>query len=184
MTTAVIEDVKLEPPPPEPKEEEPAPVPEQQPEPSLSAPAATSLLDLPPLPEVAEISAVAANVPVAFAIPVTGVVRQVKQGGQASGAVGGRAPTSAPVSVNAGSQYARFLLLPRLDYPPGALASRLSGTVVIDFKTNATGELYDLHVRTSSGVRELDEAALKNLRRGRWTGESGSFVKNFIFILK
>ena len=60
---------------------------------------------------------------------------------------------------------------------------RISGSVEVEFKTTPTGEIYEIKVRTSSGHAELDNAALQNMHRGRWTGEAGYFVKNFVFVL-
>jgi protein TonB len=177
----IIEEVKLEPAPPTPKEE-PPPTPETQP--NLSAPTLAADIDLPPLPEVAAISAVSADVPVAFSIAVTGPVRIVKDASHASGAVGGRRSSTGPISVDAGQENARFLLLPPLSYPTIALERRISGTVEIEFKTTPTGDIIEIKVRTSSGFADLDRAALQNMRRGRWTGSTGFFVKNFVFVLK
>jgi len=179
--TKIIEDVKLEPAPPAPKEE-PPPTPEPQPD--LAAPTLAADIDLPPLPEVAPISAVSADVPVAFSIAVTGPVHIVKDAAHASGAVGGRRSSVGPISVDAGQENARFLLLPPLSYPTVALERRISGTVEIEFKTSPTGDITEIKVRTSSGHSELDRAALQNMRRGRWTGSAGFFVKNFVFVLK
>jgi protein TonB len=176
--TKILEDVKLEPLPPTPKDE--APPPEAPP---VSGPALAANIDLPPLPEVTEVSAVAANVVVAFALPVTGPVRIVKDARFASGAVGGSRTSNGPISVNTGEAYARFLLLPILNYPTVALQRRISGSVEIEFKTTPTGEIYDIKVRSSSGHNELDNAALQNMHRGRWSGEAGYFVKNFVFVL-
>ncbi len=177
--TRILDEVKLEPLQPAPKDEAPPPdVP-----PPLSGPALSADIDLPPLPEVTEVSAVPANVVVAFALPVSGPVRIVKDAAHASGAVGGRRTSSGPISVNTGEAYARFLLLPTLTYPTVALQRRISGSVEVEFKTTPTGEIYDVKVRSSSGHAELDNAALQNMHRGRWTGEAGYFVKNFVFIL-
>ena len=176
--TRILEDVKLEPPLPAPKDEAPPEAP-----PPISGPALAADIDLPPLPEVTEVSAVAANVVVAFALPVSGPVRIVKDAAHASGAVGGRRTSSGPISVNTGEAYARFLLLPTLTYPTVALQRRISGSVEVEFKTTPTGEIYDIKVRRSSGHNELDNAALQNMHRGRWTGEAGYFVKNFVFVL-
>jgi protein TonB len=178
--TKIVEDVNLEPAPPPPKEEAPPPPAAQT---DLSAPTLAADIDLPPLPEVAEISAVAANVPVAFSIAVNGPVRIVKDAAHASGAVGGRRSVG-PVSVDAGQENARFLLLPPLSYPTLALERRISGTVEIEFKTTPTGDIIEIKVRTSSGYADLDRAALQNMRRGRWTGSAGFFVKNFVFVLR
>jgi TonB family protein len=177
--TRILEDVKLEPPRPAPKDEAPPP----EAPPPISGPAVAASIDLPPLPEVTEISAVPANVAVAFALPVSGPVRIVKDAAHASGAVGGRRTSSGPISVNAGEAYARFLLLPTLTYPTVALQRRISGSVEVEFKTTPTGEIYEIKVRTGSGHAELDNAALQNMHRGRWTGEAGYFVKNFVFVL-
>jgi periplasmic protein TonB len=178
--TRVLEEVKLEPPPPPPPEAAPPP-PEALPD--LSAPTEAANIDLPPLPATEEISAVAADVPVAFSIAVTGPVKIVKDAAHASGAVGGRPRNTGPLSVDAGAENARFLLLPSLSYPPTALERRISGNVEIEFKTTPTGEITDIKVRNSSGYADLDRAAIQNMRRGRWTGAAGFFVKKFVFIL-
>lgn len=178
--TRLLEDVALQPVPPAPVDS--LPPPPLDPVPSVAVPAAASI-DLPPLPATAEITAVAADVPVAFSIPVTGPVKIVKDPAHASGAVGGRPDATAPISVDAGEEHARFLLLPNLAYPPTALERRISGTVEIEFKTLPTGVLTEIRIRQSSGYADLDRAALQNMRRGRWTGEPGFFVKKYVFVL-
>jgi protein TonB len=178
---SVVQEVQLEPPPPPPPAKDATPPPLDDPA-SLAAPAAANI-DLPPLPPTVEITAVPATVPVAFAIPVKGPVRLVKDAAHASGAVGGRPSGTGPISVDAGAEHARFLLLPQLKYPQAALQRHMTGTVKIEFRTSPTGDIYDLKIQAGSGFIELDNAALQNMRRGRWTGEAGFFVKSFNFVL-
>ncbi len=173
----LIEDVKIEAeppiqPPPAAKKNDSIPPPQ---------PVAANI-DLPPLAKIEPIAAVPASVPVAFAIPVNGPARLVSDVANASGAAGGQAAAT-PVSLDDNSQ-GRDLLLPLLEYPSEALARHLSGTVVIEFRTSPTGEIYDARVRRGSGHAALDDAALENLRHGRWTGEAGYYLKAYQFSLR
>ena len=177
--TRVTEDVKLE----------PAPIDEPVLQPriesvvdSISTPAAPANIDLPTIPQLQPIAAVAEAVPVAFALPVKGPVRVVSNAAAADGAVGG-ARQSGPVSVDANGFTGRNLLLPPISYPSEAARSRLSGQVEIEFHTSPTGDIYDVRIRQSSGSPILDRAALQNLRSGRWVGEAGYFVKAYSFVL-
>jgi TonB family protein len=161
----VIEDIQLEAPPP-PKA---TPVLRRD-------PASPALPDLPA--PVAAIAAVPASVPVNFAIQALGPVRLVATAGEASGA--GLAAT-APVPQEV---VGRSLLTPALSYPAAALLRRLTGRVVVEFRTSARGDITDARVRVSSGSELLDEAALENLRLGRWVGEAGYFTKTYDFQLR
>ena len=175
----LVEDVKLqeEPPPPD------RPKPLEQ-DPALPAPElpAAAQIDLPPLSQVEPISAVPASVPVAFGIAVKGKVRLVSDASQASGAVGGRALKDA-VSIDGNSSQAKNLLLPIVTYPPDAVARQQQGTVVLEFHTSTTGEIYDVKIRTGSGYQILDRAAVNNLAKGRWVGAPGYFLKTYEFKL-
>lgn len=175
---AVIEEIKLEPesfPPPEPvKQDAAVPAPE--------APEPAAPLDLPALPPVQAIAAVPSSVPVAFGIEVKGPVRLVSDPSQASGAVGGRRRPAEPISLD-DSSARQNLLLPTIAYPVQARRRRLTGTVLVEFRASPTGDIYDVRVRESSNVSSLDEAALDNLRQGRWTGEPGYYVKAYEFTL-
>jgi len=175
----LVEDVKLqeEPPPPE----QPKPL---EPDPALPAPdlPAAAQIDLPPISQVEPISAVPASVPVAFGIEVKGRVRLVSDPSKASGAVGGRA-LKEPVSIDGNSSQARNLLLPMVAYPADAVARQQQGTVVLEFHTSATGEIYDVKLRAGSGYQILDRAALNNLAKGRWVGAPGYFLKTYEFKL-
>jgi len=182
IAPTTIESIELEPAPTDEIEqlppEEPAILEELPPE--LSAPVVADLA-LPPLPELAPIAAVAPTVPVAFAIPVTGPVRVTDDPARATGSLGG---VSGPVSLDADGNLARNLILPRLEYPLTALQRRISGSVDIEFRVASTGgRISDARVRRSSGFTELDSAAILNLRRGRWLGSPGYYVKTFVFTL-
>jgi protein TonB len=161
----IIENVQLEAPPPpkaqklELKEDEPTPLPD--------APA-----------PVAAIAAVPANVSVAFAVKVEGPVHLVSDASLASGAF---APPP-PVIPKEASE--RNLLTPDLAYPAEALHRRYTGQVVIEFHTTAQGDIIGARIRSSSGHALLDQAALDNLRLGRWVGEAGYFVKTYEFVLR
>ncbi len=146
--------------------------------PELSAPVVADLA-LPPVPELTPIAAVPPTVPVAFAIPVSGPVRLTDDPARATGAVGG---VAGPISLDADGQLARNLILPRLEYPLTALQRRITGSVDIEFRA-AGSRITDARVRRSSGFTELDSAALLNLRRGRWLGAPGYYVKTFVFKL-
>jgi protein TonB len=173
--TRLIEDVKIEaekiPPPPVNRErilDEPLP-----------APAAK--VDLPPIPQVRPITAVAAGVAVDFALRVTGPVTLVSSSAEASGFVG--VAPSGPVEIDEATS-GRNLLIPVLQYPPKALLHRETGRVQVEFRTSATGDISEAKLRRSSGSDDLDQAALDNLRQGRWTGEAGYFTKTYEFILR
>lgn len=176
---AIIEEIKLEPEPPPPPQEPPK---QDLALPTPDAPEPAAPLDLPPLPPVQAIAAVPSSVAVAFGIEVKGPVRLVNDASQASGAVGGRRRPAEPVLLDDGAAR-RNLLLPSVVYPLDARRRRVTGTVVIEFHTSPTGDIYDARVRESSKSESLDRAALENLRQGRWTGEPGYYVKAYEFSL-
>lgn len=149
--------------------------------PDLAVPLVADLA-LPPLPDLTPVSAVPATVPVAFAIPVQGPVRLTDDPARATGAFGG---TAGPVAIDGDGRLAKNLILPPLQYPLVALQRRITGTVDIEFRVGGTeGRIADARVRRSSGFNELDSAAVINLRRGRWLGAPGYYVKTFVFTLK
>ncbi|MFA5263127.1 MAG: TonB family protein [Opitutaceae bacterium] len=175
----LIEDIRLE---PEPVDEQPASRVQEE---TLTTPAIpmAANIDLPPLAKVEPISAVAASVPVAFGIAVTGPVRLVSDAAKASGAVSGRRAVPMPVSLDENASEEKYLLLPRIDYPPDAILRQQSGAVIVEFRTTPTGEITEINVRQSSGFAALDKAAVNNLKRGRWSGQSGFYSKTFEFRL-
>jgi TonB family protein len=159
----VVEEVQIDAPPKAPLEVLKEQVPRAQDD--LPAPAAV-------------ISAVPSNVAVAFAIPVTGAVHLVSDASLASGALMA-GPIDVPQEVNAHS-----LLTPPIEYPAEALTRRLTGKVVVEFRTSARGDILDPKIRSSSGHESLDRAALENLRLGRWAGDEGYFTKTYEFVLR
>jgi len=164
---AIVENIQLDaPPPPPPAKETPT---EQE----LVSPDPTNV----PAP-VAAIAAVAATVPVDFAIKVAGPVHLVANASQASGG-GLPVPVAVPREV-----VGRNLLTPELTYPPVARYKHLTGRVVVEFRTTSTGDIVDVKIHSGSGHDELDQAALENLRLGRWVGEAGYFTKTYEFILR
>lgn len=173
---AIIEEVQLQ---AEPSPQTPPPVNESEPTPDAPSPAAE--LDLPPLPQLQAIAAVPSSVAVAFGIEVKGLVRLVADAANASGAVGARR-SAEPVALDLQAQH--DLLLPAITYPAKAKRQRLAGSVLIEFRTNATGEISDVRVREGSGHEILDRAALENLRAGRWKGRPGFYVKAYEFTLQ
>jgi TonB family protein len=177
--TTIEQRVELEPAPAEEVPAETPPLPEELP-PDLSVSVVADLA-LPPLPELTPITAVPPTTPVAFAIPVKGPVRLTDEPARATASVGG---LSGPISLDANGQLGSNLILPRLEYPLVALQRRITGTVDIEFRvSSAAGRVADARVRRSSGFTELDSAALLNLRRGRWLGAPGYYVKTFVFTL-
>ncbi len=173
--TRFIEDVRLE------SQKIPAPPPSVKLDKVLPPPlpASAPRIDLPPLPQIAPVAAVPASVPVAFALHVAGPVHLVGDFSQASGTA---TAASGPQDIN-DDHLGRNLLIPPITYPPGALLHRVSGEVQVEFRTSATGDIYDAKIRRSSGFETLDWAALENIRHGRWTGEAGYFTKTYDFIL-
>ncbi len=175
----LIEDVKLQdevPPPDQPK-----PVEKDNLAPAPNLPAAAQI-DLPTISQVEPISAVPASVPVAFGLEVKGRVRLVSDASQASGSIGGRGLRE-PIAIDGDSTQEKNLLLPEVAYPPEALLRRQQGTVVLEFRTSATGEIYEAKIRHGSGHPAIDRAALKNLGQGRWTGTAGYYLKTYEFKL-
>lgn len=173
-----IEQVKLEPAPVEEKSLEALAPPEELP-PEVTPVA--SDLDLPPLPDLTPVTAVPTTVPVAFAIAVKGPVHLTTDPARATGAIGGH---SGPVSLDANGSLGKNLVLPALSYPSGAAQRRISGTVDIEFQVAPGGNaITEARVHRSSGFGELDSAALQNLRKGRWFGAPGYYVKTFSFVL-
>jgi len=175
----VIEDIKLqeeEVPP-----EQPKPIDQDHVLPAPELPAAAKI-DLPPISQVEPISAVPASIPVAFGLEVKGRVRLVSDASQASGSIGGRALRD-PIAIDGDSSQEKNLLLPEVTYPPEALVKHQQGTVLLEFRTSATGEIFDAKVRQSSGYPAIDRAALKNLGQGRWKGTAGYYLKTYEFKL-
>jgi len=172
----LIEEVKLEPEPVQPKDATP-----QQDETVPREAIAT--IDLPAVAPVEPVSAVPISVPVAFGIQVKGPVRLVDDPARASGAVGGRSRPTAPVALDRNGLQEKNLLLPPLTYPPEAVQQRQTGTVQVEFRTTATGDIQEVKVRESAGFPALDRAAINNLRRGRWVGVAGYYLKRFEFKL-
>ncbi len=168
-TTAIIEQVKLDVPPPQVAKPPPQ---------ASSLPAAP--IDA-PIPAPAPVAAVPSSVPVAFAIPIEGPVRLVSDAAAAFfGRVGQRA-LAEPIALDADQR--RQLVLPPISYPALAKRHHLTGTVVVEFKTSPTGEIFDARVNESSGCEPLDRAALDNLRQGRWSGAPGFYAKAYEFSL-
>jgi periplasmic protein TonB len=161
----IIENVQLEAPPPPPKA---APeVLRDQPPPDQDLPAPTLA-----------VAAVPANVAVAFAIKVVGPVRLVSDASEASGTALA-APPAVPREV-----VGRSLLTDTVVYPALALFKHLTGRVVVEFHTTPTGDIVAARIRSSSGYDVLDQAALENLRLGRWVGDAGYFTKTYDFVLR
>lgn len=175
----LIEDVKLqeEELPPEPAK----PIDQSHVLPAPELPAAAQI-DLPPISQVEPISAVPSSIPVAFGLEVKGRVRLVSDASQASGSIGGRALRD-PIAIDGNSSQEKNLLLPEVIYPPEALVKHQQGTVLLEFRTSPTGEIYDAKVRRGSGYPAIDRAALKNLGQGRWTGSAGYYLKTYEFKL-
>jgi TonB family protein len=159
----VYEDVQLEAAPPPPKA--PAEVLRQvQPTP----------VELPEIGPVPAIAAVQATVKVDFAILTPEPVRIVSTIADASGSAALPIPDE-PIALE--TQTAKGQLLsPQLPYPPEAHRRHLSGHVVIEFKTTATGDIYAARVRSSSGHLSIDSHALELVRKSRWTGSVGYFA--------
>lgn len=176
-TAAIIENIELPAPPP------PEVLPPQPAEDTLTpdAPAPAAALDLPAMPEVQTIAAVPASVPVSFGIGVTGNVRVVSDAANASGAVGSRR-FAEPVALDLNAE--NNLVLPAISYPARAKRLRQIGTVLVEFRTNSSGDISAVRVRHSSGHAALDEAARNNLERGRWKGAPGYYVKAYEFSLQ
>lgn len=139
--------------------------------------------DVPGIARVEPITAVPVSVPVSFGVKVNGPVRLVDDAALASGAIGGRPTLAAPISLDGENGQEKSLLLPTLPYPAEALQSHEAGIVEIEFHANATGDVHGVKIHTSSGLATLDNAALGNVRRGRWIGAAGFYVKRFEFRL-
>ena len=175
----VVESVTLVPEPPPPPDVKPV---ETDPLPPSPEPAAA--LDLPPVEPIQAIAAVPSTVPVAFGLEVTGPVKLVRDASLASGSGGARRPRAEPISLDDNAAAQRSLLLPTITYPADAKRRRLTGAVIVEFRTSPTGDIYDVRVRESSGHASLDRAALGNLRLGRWTGAPGYYLKAYEFTLQ
>jgi TonB family protein len=142
------------------------------------------LRDVPPpeqdqLAPAAVVAAVPADVAVAFAIKVAGPVRLVSDAAEATGI-----SATPPLPALPREVVGRNLLTSQVAYPPAALVRHLTGRVVIEFHTSPTGDITDARVRVSSGSELLDQAALENLRQGRWVGDAGYFTKTYDFVLR
>lgn len=62
----------------------------------------------------------------------------------------------------------RVLLNPAPTYPREALARRLEGVVLLQVEVDAAGEVTDVKLVRTSGVRSLDDAALAAVRQWRF----------------
>jgi len=168
----VIENVALEAPPPPPPPKAPREILQEAPPPEP---------DLPSLDPVAAIAAIPATVKVDFAVLATGPVVLVNSIGDASG--GRQAPLpDEPLSVDgpgAGGQ----LLSPPPSYPADAKLHHHTGTVLVEFRTNPTGEILGARVLRSSGHYSLDRDALQKTRESRFTGKAGYYFKAYEYEL-
>ncbi len=164
---------------PTPLESEPVPPQPNSAVPDLPPPPAAT--ELPSLPQVQAIVAVPSTIPVAFGIEPKGPVRLVSDAANASGGGLVRRPTE-PIALDLAGE--SNLLLPPLSYPLRAKKQRLTGTVLVRFRTDPTGRIFDVRVHQSSGHALLDQAAEENLQAGRWKGAPGLYVKAFEFTLK
>jgi protein TonB len=173
----LVEDIKLD---PEPEAKPPEPL-KSEDIPLQAEPPAAASVDLPPVTTIEPIAAVSASVPVAFGIEVKGPVRLVSDPSQASGRIGGR-PGPVPVSLD-DTLDGKDLLLPQIVYPAAAQVRRQSGTVLIEFHSTPTGDITDPKIYESSGYPALDNAALENLKHGRWVGAAGYYLKAYLFKL-
>ena len=70
-----------------------------------------------------------------------------------------------PVGVKHGAESLR---LTQPIYPPRSIRLGQEGTVIVEVEVLANGRIGDVRLRTSSGFRLLDEAALKAARKGRY----------------
>lgn len=131
-------------------------------------------VDLPDIGPVPLVAAIQSTAKVDFAILTAEPVRIVKTIAEASGGAILPIPDE-PVALETQSAKGQ-LLSPQLPYPPEAHRRHLSGNVVIEFKTTATGDIYAAHVRTSSGHLSIDNHALELVRKSRWTGSVGFFA--------
>lgn len=130
--------------------------------------------DLPEIGPAPVIAAVQSTAKVDFAILTTEPVRIVNTIAEASAGAALPIPDE-PVALETQSAKGQ-LLSPQLPYPPEAHRRHLSGNVVIEFKTTATGDIYAARVRTSSGHLSIDNHALELVRKSRWTGSTGFFA--------
>lgn len=176
---SVIEEIKIEEPPPLP----PQHIVKQELTPAPEAPEPAVPLNLPQLPPIQAIAAVPSTIPVPFGLEAKGPVRLVANAAQANGSVGSRRRAE-PVSLDLAGSSERNLLLPAISYPADAKRRRITGQVLVEFHTSPTGEIYEARVNQSSGHASLDQAALENLRQGRWSGEPGFYVKAYEFSLR
>ncbi len=77
-----------------------------------------------------------------------------------TGATASQRQTGAKVDVLPSKRYS-----PQPNYPPDALARRLTGVVKVRAKIGADGRVASVAVYRSSGVRSLDQAALEAVRQ-------------------
>lgn len=87
-------------------------------------------------------------------------------GGKASG----QDRTTASDSARSGpSSPAAYLNNPAPDYPETARRMRQEGTVSLRVLVNASGQAAEVAIATSSGISSLDQAAIRAVRRWRFT---------------
>lgn len=164
LTVVEMKQLDTVPPPPPPQTLEkavvtpPPPVFVPKPMIALPSPGPTQIaLDTPPLPApVAE-----AVAPLAEAVPVA-------------------APAAAPVRSSApldgGDLSSQVLSAKPPVYPVEARRAREQGTVKLVVLVGTDGRVLDVRVATSSGSPRLDEAALKAVRRWRWSPQKQNGV--------
>ncbi len=70
-----------------------------------------------------------------------------------------------PAGVEHGAESLR---LKQPIYPPRSVRLGQEGTVEVEVEVLANGRIGDVRLRTSSGFRLLDEAAIKAARKGRY----------------
>ena len=58
---------------------------------------------------------------------------------------------------------------PKPAYPSSALKAKIEGTVVLNLSIDAKGKVTDAKITRSSGVAALDEAALRGVRKWKFT---------------
>lgn len=73
---------------------------------------------------------------------------------------------------------------PGPDYPSAARAAGQTGTVVVSFNVNASGNVFSLFVYTSSGWPLLDQEALRTVKTWKFPpGESMGLIRPLVFEL-
>jgi periplasmic protein TonB len=151
LETKMIEEIKPEPPPETPP---PPPPPKFDTPPPPFIPPPEIQITQPPPPQTTAIQATTAERP-----PVVQPPTRIT------------APPAPPAPPTGGKIDVKSLQKNRPEYPSQSIRNEEAGTTVMRLYCNADGRITEGTVEKSSGFQRLDDAWLKEAKRGRWKCE-------------